>query len=83
METVLSILYLIVVLITIAFIAGIGCYFGVKVAAKELREVFENITFVSNNNISNVNFEDKEQVEEFYSALKKYVEDETNIKNHS
>ena len=77
METVLSILHAIAIFASISFVAGVGCYFGVKLAAKEIRKAFEGITFVIENNIENeVNFENKEQVEEFYNALKKYCEDE-------
>ena len=80
MEIIKEIIYALL----IVGLAGIGCFFGVKLAAKEVRKVLGNITLkIENTSNHNVNFEDKEQMEEFYSALKKYVEDETNLKNHS
>ena len=73
METALSILHAFAIFASISFVAGIGCYFGVKLAAKEMLKAFKELTFVIENEVS---FENKEQVEKFYNALKKYCGDE-------
>ena len=82
MEAAITIINVSSIVFATVVAVGIGAYLGVKVAAVEIRKVLGNATLVSNNNSYNVNFSNKEDVEKFYSALKKIINDETNLKNH-